>query len=118
MNAAAPRPRTELETTPSSTRITQAMEDYLKAAYRLQREGGAVTTQRLAEALGLSGPSVTNMVKRLDEVKLVRHTRYHGIELTPAGERIALEVIRHHRLIELYLAEALGYHWDEVHAEA
>ena len=118
MNAAAPRPRTELDASPSSTRITQAMEDYLKAAYRLQREGGAVTTQRLAEALGLSGPSVTNMVKRLDEVKLVRHTRYHGIELTPAGERIALEVIRHHRLIELYLAEALGYHWDEVHDEA
>lgn len=117
MNATEPRPRADI-TANTPSRITQAMEDYLKAAYRLQREGGAVTTQRLAEELGLSGPSVTNMVKRLDEVNLVRHTRYHGVELTPAGERIALEVIRHHRLVELYLAEALGYHWDEVHAEA
>ena len=99
-------------------RITQAMEDYLKAAYRLRQVGGAVTTQRLADELGISGPSVTNMVKRLHDLKLLRHTRYHGVELTEAGERVALEVIRHHRLLELYLAETLGYRWDEVHAEA
>jgi DtxR family Mn-dependent transcriptional regulator len=94
------------------------MEDYLKVAYRLQSDGGPVTTQRLAEELGISGPSVTNMVKRLHELGLVRHARYHGVELTEAGQKVALEVIRHHRLLELYLAETLGYNWDQVHEEA
>ncbi|HET8522417.1 MAG TPA: metal-dependent transcriptional regulator [Thermomicrobiales bacterium] len=94
------------------------MEDYLKAVYRLRDEHGQVTTLRLADELGVTGPSVTNMVKRLHEMHLLNHTRYHGVELTPAGEKIALEVIRHHRLLELYLAESLGYPWDEVHAEA
>jgi DtxR family Mn-dependent transcriptional regulator len=101
--------------------VTHAMEDYLKAVYRLRESGepgGQVTTQRLADELGVTGPSVTNMVKRLHDLRLVRHTRYHGVELTPAGEKIALEVLRHHRLLELYLAETLGYAWDEVHAEA
>lgn len=102
----------------SSPKITHAMEDYLKVAYRLQQDGGTVTTQRLADRLGISGPSVTNMVKRLDEMGLVRHTRYHGMELTETGQRIALEVLRHHRLLELYLKESLGYDWDQVHAEA
>src|SRR5687767_6333779 len=101
-----------------SPRITHAMEDYLKVAYRLQSDGGAVTTQRLADQLGISGPSVTNMVKRLHELGLVRHTRYHGVELTEAGEKVALEVLRHHRLLELYLAETLGYDWTQVHDEA
>lgn len=99
-------------------RVTPSMEDYLKAAYRLEQDGGAVTTLRMAEELGLSGPSVTNMVKRLDELKLVVHNRYHGIALTPSGRSVALEVIRHHRLLELYLSEALGFTLDEVHAEA
>lgn len=99
-------------------RITHAMEDYLKVAYRLQADGGTVSTQRLADELGISGPSVTNMVKRLHELGLVRHTRYHGVALTDAGQKIALEVLRHHRLLELYLAETLGYDWDQVHAEA
>jgi DtxR family Mn-dependent transcriptional regulator len=101
--------------------VTHAMEDYLKAVYRLRDSlgpGGQVTTQRLADELGVTGPSVTNMVKRLHDLRLLRHTRYHGVELTPAGEKIALEVLRHHRLLELYLAESLGYPWDEVHAEA
>jgi DtxR family Mn-dependent transcriptional regulator len=101
--------------------VTHAMEDYLKAVYRLRdrlEPGGQVTTQRLAEELGVTGPSVTNMVKRLHDLRLLRHTRYHGVELTAAGEKIALEVLRHHRLLELYLAETLGYAWDEVHAEA
>ena len=99
-------------------RVTSAMEDYLKAAYHLEQAGGAVTTQRLAEELNLSQPSVTNMMKRLDELKLVVHNRYHGMSLTPSGRSVALEVIRHHRLLELYLSEALGYKLDEVHAEA
>lgn len=101
--------------------VTHAMEDYLKAVYRLRETleaGGQVTTQRLADELGVTGPSVTNMVKRLHDLRLLSHTRYHGVELTPAGEKIALEVLRHHRLLELYLAETLGYPWDEVHAEA
>lgn len=98
--------------------VSHAMEDYLKAAYRLKMDGKPATTQLLADELGVSGPSVTNMVKRLDEMRLLRHTRYQGVELTPAGERIALEVVRHHRLLELYLAETLGYPWDQVHEEA
>ncbi|MGB3329969.1 MAG: metal-dependent transcriptional regulator, partial [Thermomicrobiales bacterium] len=111
-------PATPEEAGGGDVRVTHAMEDYLKAAYRLAQEGGTVTTQRLAEELNFSGPSVTNMVKRLDELKLLVHNRYHGVTLTPAGEQVALEVIRHHRLLELYLSEALGYDWDEVHAEA
>ena len=99
-------------------RITHAMEDYLKGVYRLQNAGGTVTTQRLAEELGISGPSVTNMVKRLHDLRMVEHAPYHGVALTAAGEKVALEVLRHHRLLELYLAETLGYRWDEVHAEA
>jgi DtxR family transcriptional regulator, Mn-dependent transcriptional regulator len=98
--------------------VSHAMEDYLKAVYRLREVDRQVTTQRLADELGVTGPSVTNMVKRLAEMRLLTHTRYHGVDLTPSGEKIALEVIRHHRLLELYLAETLGYPWDEVHAEA
>jgi DtxR family Mn-dependent transcriptional regulator len=94
------------------------MEDYLKAAFRLKESGKTATTQLLADELGVTGPSVTNMVKRLHDLRLLRHTRYQGVELTEAGEKIALEVIRHHRLLELYLADTLGYPWDEVHAEA
>ena len=107
--------RSELQGLPP---VTQAMEDYLKAIYHLRDVAGQVTTQRLADALGVSGPSVTNMVKRLHELRLLRHTRYHGVELTETGEKIALEVIRHHRLLELYLVESLGYPWDAVHDEA
>jgi DtxR family Mn-dependent transcriptional regulator len=103
--------------TSDAPRITHAMEDYLKAIYRID-DGKPVTMQRLAEELALSGPSVTNMVKRLHELGLVNHTRYRDVALTPAGEKIALRVIRHHRLLELYLTESLGFDWDQVHAEA
>jgi DtxR family Mn-dependent transcriptional regulator len=107
------------EAAPGETpRITQAMEDYLKSVYRLQTADGSVSTQRLAEDLRISGPSVTNMVKRLHDLCLVEYAPYHGVRLTPSGQKIALEVIRHHRLLELYLAQTLGYQWDEVHAEA
>jgi DtxR family Mn-dependent transcriptional regulator len=98
--------------------VTHAMEDYLKAVYRIQETGAQVTTQLLSEELGVTGPSVTNMIKRLHDLRLVRHSPYRGVELTQAGEKIALEVLRHHRLLELYLAESLGFPWDEVHAEA
>lgn len=109
---------TVVDDTATPPKITHAMEDYLKVAYRLQQEGGPVSTQRLADELGISGPSVTNMVKRLHDLQLVSHTRYHGMELTASGQRIALEVLRHHRLLELYLKESLGYDWDQVHDEA
>jgi DtxR family transcriptional regulator, Mn-dependent transcriptional regulator len=102
---------------PVTPRITHAMEDYLKAIYRIGN-GDPVTMQCLADELALSGPSVTNMVKRLHELGLVNHTRYRDVALTPAGEKIALRVIRHHRLLELYLTESLGFDWDQVHAEA
>jgi DtxR family Mn-dependent transcriptional regulator len=105
-------------TTDELPQVSRAMEDYLKAVYRLRETDKQVTTQRIADELGVTGPSVTNMVKRLAEMHLLSHTRYHGVDLTPAGEKIALEIIRHHRLLELYLAETLGYPWDEVHAEA
>ena len=98
--------------------VTPAMQDYLKAIYHLRDGTGLVTTQHLAEALDISSPSVTNMVKRLHELGLARHTRYHGVELTESGQQVALEVIRHHRLLELYLVDVLGFPWDEAHAEA
>jgi len=97
---------------------TEAVEDYLKAIYLVETERGEVTTQVLAERLEVSAPSATGMLKKLAELKLVKHEPYYGVILTAAGRKIALEVIRHHRLLELYLAEALGYSWDKVHAEA
>jgi DtxR family Mn-dependent transcriptional regulator len=94
------------------------MEDYLKSAYLLRERGDEVSVHALASALGVSAPSVTGMMKRLATVGLVEHTPYRTISLTPAGEAVALEVVRHHRLLELYLSEFLGVPWDEVHAEA
>jgi DtxR family Mn-dependent transcriptional regulator len=98
--------------------LSEAVQDYLKTIYTLQAAHGAVSTSALAEAMGVSAPSATGMVKKLAGLRLLRHTRYQGVLLTRAGERVALEVIRHHRLVELYLAQALGYTWDKVHEEA
>jgi DtxR family transcriptional regulator, Mn-dependent transcriptional regulator len=98
---------------------SEAVEDYAKALHALSaREGAPVTTSALAERLGVSPGSVTAMLKRMAELGLVRHEPYRGAELTPKGERVALEVIRHHRLLEAYLAEVLGMPWDRVHDEA
>src|SRR5882724_4455849 len=97
---------------------TEAVEDYLKTIYLVETERGAVTTLELAGRMKISAPSVTGMLKKLAELKLVKHEPYHGVALTAAGRKIALEIIRHHRLLELYLAEALGYSWDKVHDEA
>jgi DtxR family Mn-dependent transcriptional regulator len=95
------------------------VQDYAKAIYALeQREDGAVTTNALAERLGVTPASASGMVKRMGELGLVEHVPYRGVTLTDAGRRVALEVIRHHRLLELYLAESLGVPWDRVHAEA
>jgi DtxR family Mn-dependent transcriptional regulator len=98
---------------------TEAVEDYAKAIYALERRSdGPVGTTALAERLGVSPGTVTAMVKRLAELGLAEHEPYRGVALTEAGERVALEMIRHHRLIEAYLAEALGVPWDRVHDEA
>ena len=102
-----------------SAPVSEAVEDYAKAIYGLQRhEEGPITTSALAERLGVAPSSVTAMLKRLDELGLVRYEPYHGVILTAAGERVALEVIRHHRLIEAFLADALEMPWDRVHDEA
>ena len=95
------------------------MEDYAKAIYALQDRGdGTVTTTALAERLGVTPASASGMVRKLDEQGLVSYVRYRGVRLTSSGTRVALEVLRHHRLLELYLAESLDVPWDRVHDEA
>ena len=99
--------------------ISHAAQDYAKAIYSLSRRGQeSVSTSALAERLSVSPASASAMVKRLAELGFVSHEPYRGVNLTPAGEKVALEVIRHHRLLELYLSEALGMPWDRVHDEA
>ena len=98
--------------------ISHAMEDYLKTIYLLGRNGEKVSTSALAKKLNCSAASVTNMLQKLASLKLVQYKPYQGVKLTTTGNRVALEVLRHHRLIELYLKEVLGYSWDKVHAEA
>lgn len=96
-----------------------AIEDYSKAIYALeQRFAEPVSTTALAERMGVTPASASGMVKRLGELGLVTHVRYRGVSLTGAGRRVALEVIRHHRLLELYLVKSLGVPWDRVHQEA
>ncbi|MYA33977.1 MAG: metal-dependent transcriptional regulator [Gemmatimonadales bacterium] len=97
---------------------SRAVEDYLKAVYKLQQAGDPVSTTALAEELDRSAASVTNMVKSLAAQGLLRHTPYRGVLLTAAGEAAALRIIRRHRVIELYLIERLGFSWEDVHAEA
>lgn len=96
----------------------QAIEDYLKTIYSLSQTETPVGTSQLAEARHVKPASATGMIKRLAELRLVNYERHRGVTLTPAGEKIALEVIRHHRLLEAYLTEALGFTWDEVHEQA
>lgn len=97
---------------------TQAVEDYLKVIYDLGRAGGPVTTSSIAARLGVAPGTVTGMIKKLAGLKLVSYESYHGVELRAPGRKIALEVIRHHRLVEQYLHEAMGVPWDQVHVEA
>jgi len=103
-------------------RKSPAVEDYLKTIYEAEQESAdrAVGTAMLADRLGVSRASVTGMLKKLaaSTDRLIAYTRYRGVRLTPRGRRVALEVVRHHRLIETYLTAALGYSWDEVHQEA
>jgi DtxR family Mn-dependent transcriptional regulator len=97
--------------------VSESAQDYLKAIWKLQ-QSEEMSTTALADALGVSPASATAMLKKLATLGLVVHERYHGATLTPTGERMALEVVRHHRLLELYLMEALGLSWDQVHEEA
>jgi len=99
--------------------VSPAVQDYAKAIYALQtRGGGAVSTNDLADRMDVTAASASGMVRKLDDLGLVTHEPYRGVALTAAGERLALEVLRHHRLLELYLAESLDVPWDRVHDEA
>ena len=98
--------------------FSSAVEDYAKAIYALQRGEGAVSTTALSERLGVTAASASGMVRKLDELGLVTHVPYRGVRLTETGTRLALQVLRHHRLLELYLSESLGVPWDRVHEEA
>jgi DtxR family Mn-dependent transcriptional regulator len=98
--------------------LSPSIQDYAKEIYVLQEPGRPVGTSALAERLGVSAPSVSEMIRTLVDRGLVTHEPYHGIKLTPEGVKVALGVIRHHRLLELFLAESLGLPWDEIHKEA
>ena len=98
--------------------FTRSQEDYLKALYLLHGDQRAVPTRDLAQRLGISSPSVSEMVTRLTAQGLVEHDRYRGQQLTKEGRKVALELVRHHRLLEMFLVQVLGYSWDEVHDEA
>jgi Mn-dependent DtxR family transcriptional regulator len=98
--------------------LSEAIQDYLKQLYHLQTDGGRVSVTALAREQKVSPASASEMVKKLAALKLVEHAPYRGVRLTPDGERVAVEVIRHHRLLELYLAKTLGLHVDAVHDEA
>src|SRR5215469_2164720 len=103
----------------SETReLTAAVQDYAKAIYTLESRDGTASTTDLAALLEVRPASVSGMLRKLAALGLVEHERYRGVRLTKRGRRVALEVIRHHRLVELFLVESLGMTWDEVHAEA
>ncbi len=96
-----------------------SIEDYLKALYKLEDEAGApVSTGALAEAMDVSSASASNMIKRLDDLDFLTYEAYEGATLTDPGRTVALEVLRHHRLLELYLKEVMGFSWDQIHEEA
>jgi DtxR family Mn-dependent transcriptional regulator len=100
--------------------LTTSIQDYLKSIYELTENGEVASTNALAQKLHVSAPSVTGMIQKLASAKppLVEYQKHQGATLTKEGKRAALEVIRHHRLLEAWLVQTLGYSWDEVHAEA
>jgi DtxR family Mn-dependent transcriptional regulator len=99
-------------------RLSQSVGDYLKTIYKIHEAGEPVSKSQIASKLGVSAASVTNMMKRLSEMGLVRHESYGGVTLTAKGTQAALEIVRHHRLLETYLKEVMGYSWHEMHEEA
>ncbi len=114
----------DIKTLPTGTSLQrdglnhQALEDYLKTIYMLEQEESPVSTSRIAAAREVKAASATSMIQRLSKFNLVDYKKHYGVTLTEAGREIALEVLRHHRLVELYLMEALGFSWDEVHEQA
>jgi DtxR family transcriptional regulator, Mn-dependent transcriptional regulator len=104
--------------TSETSDLTAAVQDYAKAIFTLESRDGAASTSDLAALLEVRPASVSGMLHKLSALGLVEHERYRGVRLTERGRRVALEVIRHHRLVELFLVESLGMTWDEVHAEA
>jgi DtxR family Mn-dependent transcriptional regulator len=105
-------------TGPVSEPLSESIQDYLREIYKLHSESGQASVTALARKLDVSNASASAMVKKLDALDLAHHERYRGVTLTDSGERVALEVIRHHRLLELYLARTLGVDVDDVHQEA
>jgi DtxR family Mn-dependent transcriptional regulator len=97
---------------------TQSVEDYIKGIYKLESDGGKVTTSALARHLGIGDGSVTGMVKKLSQKRLIRYEPYQGVHLTEAGRKIAMRTVRRHRLWEMFLVKFLNYSWDEIHNEA
>ncbi|HYN49965.1 MAG TPA: metal-dependent transcriptional regulator [Thermoleophilaceae bacterium] len=119
MPSARSRPSRPLAAGQARTEASKAVQDYAKAIWSLgTRSDEPVSTSAIAERLEVSSASASAMVKRFESMGLVVREPYHGVRLTSTGERLALEVLRHHRLLELYLAEALGMSWDRVHKEA
>jgi DtxR family Mn-dependent transcriptional regulator len=114
----AARPRSATGTSAGEPALTAPVEDYLKVIYVIEQDGGAAATNDIAARLDIAAASVSGMVRRLADQGLLAYERYHGVRLTEAGRRAALRTIRRHRVIEAYLAKALGYAWDGVHAEA
>jgi DtxR family Mn-dependent transcriptional regulator len=98
--------------------LSDAVQDYMKQIYVLERRDGKASTSALADAMGVSAASATAMAKKLASLGLVEHSKYRGVTLTKPGEKVALEVLRHHRLLEVYLTQTLGLSWDRVHSEA
>src|SRR6201981_1391623 len=109
---------TKLSTASETRELTAAVQDYAKAIYTLESRDSAASTTDLATLLEVRPASVSGMLRKRAALGLVEHERYRGVRLTERGRRVALEVIRHHRLVELFLVESLGMTWDEVHAEA
>ncbi len=99
-------------------KLSESQEDYLKQIFLLGERYDTITTQLIADHLKIKPASVTGMIKKLADLHLLEHKPYYGVTLTEAGTRVAVEVLRHHRLLELYLSEVLGYSWDEIHDEA
>lgn len=101
-----------------SEQLTRSVEDYLKSVFHLTNQGGFATTSGIAGMLEVAPPSVSGMMKRLSETGLIEHVPYRGVQLTPQGRRAALQMIRRHRILEVYLTSKLGYDWGDVHVEA
>src|SRR5437773_6826622 len=103
---------------PGDPPLTRSVEDYLKSIYHLTSQGGFATTSDIAAMLVVAPPSVSGMMKRLSETGLIEHVPYRGVQLTAQGRRAALQMIRRHRILEVYLTQQLGYDWGDVHDEA